>query len=524
MHKLISQLPDTELEALLEFERMLTDLSSRFVHLLPAHVDAEIVSSMQQMCEVIGLDRCSLAKYDESSGQFHITHRWAAQGVPLLPDLIPHEQIPWITRTIRSGNYVQFSTFADFPQDATLDIETTRDIVKSKSGTIVPLCAGGRVFGAIAFDAVLAERQWPEQVTKRLQLLSQIFANALLRKKYDEALQKAYSEIKTLKDKLQTENVYLREEIKLEQQHHDVIGQSETIRRVLRSAAQVSVTDSTVMLQGETGTGKELIARAIHEMSGRKDRSMIKVNCAALPTTLVESELFGREKGAYTGALTREMGRFEVANGSTLFLDEIGELPLELQAKLLRVLQEGEFERLGSSKTIKVDVRVIVATARDLRAMVKDGKFREDLFYRVSVFPLHIPPLRERREDIPMLVWHFVREIGRRMGRNIEDVRASTMLAFQNYPWPGNVRELRNVIERHLITNTGPIFEADLGGLESSATQKKTLEAIEFDHISQVLRAAGGRIRGAGGAAETLGMKPSTLESRMKKLGISRTP
>ena len=208
----------------------------------------------------------------------------------------------------------------------------------------------------------------------------------------------------------------------------------------------------------------------------------------------------------------------------TLFLDEIGELPLELQAKLLRVLQEGEFERLGSSKTIKVDVRVIVATARDLRAMVKDGKFREDLFYRVSVFPLHIPPLRERREDIPMLVWHFVREIGRRMGRNIEDVRASTMLAFQNYPWPGNVRELRNVIERHLITNAGPIFEADLGGLEPSATQKKTLEAIEFDHISQVLRAAGGRIRGAGGAAETLGMKPSTLESRMKKLGISRTP
>ena len=221
------------------------------------------------MCEVIGLDRCSLAKYDESSGQFHITHRWAAQGVPLLPDLMPHEQIPWITRTIRSGNYVQFSTFADFPGRYPGHRNDARHR-KSKSGTIVPLCAGGRVFGAIAFDAVLAERQWPEQVTKRLQLLSQIFANALLRKKYDEALQKAYSEIKTLKDKLQTENVYLREEIKLEHQHHDVIGQSETIRRVLRSAAQVSVTDSTVMLQGETGTGKELIARAIHEMSGRR--------------------------------------------------------------------------------------------------------------------------------------------------------------------------------------------------------------------------------------------------------------
>ena len=250
---------------------------------------------------------------------------------------------------------------------------------------------------------------------------------------------------------------------------------------------------------------------------------MVKVNCAALPATLVESELFGREKGAYTGALTREMGRFEVANGSTLFLDEIGELPLELQAKLLRVLQEGEFERLGSSKTTKVDVRVIVATARDLKVMVKEGKFREDLFYRVSVFPIYIPPLRDRREDIPRLVWHFVREIGRRMGRNIEDVRASTMKAFQSYSWPGNVRELRNVIERHLITNTGTIFEADLSGLEPSPVDaRRTLKAIEQDHIAKVLKTTGGRIRGAGGAAQILGMKPSTLESRMKKLGVSR--
>jgi transcriptional regulator with GAF, ATPase, and Fis domain len=260
-------------------------------------------------------------------------------------------------------------------------------------------------------------------------------------------------------------------------------------------------------------------------MSRRKDRLMVKVNCAALPATLVESELFGREKGAYTGALTREMGRFEVANGSTLFLDEIGELPLELQAKLLRVLQEGEFERLGSPKTIKVDVRVIVATSRDLKAMVQEGKFREDLFYRICVFPIHIPPLRERREDIPMLVWHFVREIGRRMGRNVEDVRSSTMKTFQNYSWPGNVRELRNVIERHLITNTGPIFEVDPSVFESGIVETgKTLETVERNHIRQILKSSGGRIRGKGGAAEVLGMKPSTLESRMKKLGISRNP
>jgi len=471
----------------------------------------------------MGLDRATLAKYDENQRAFELTHRWAGPGVEAMPALVPDEQIPWIATKIGKSEYVQFSTLDDYPEEAARDRQTTRDVVKAKSGTILPLIAGGRVFGAIAFDAMTAERQWSALDTQRLQLVAQVFANALARKRYDENLRDAYAQIKKLKDKLETENFYLREEIKVEYQHREVIGQSERIRRVLKSAEQVAVTDSTVMLQGETGTGKELIARAIHDMSRRKDRLMVKVNCAALPSTLVESELFGREKGAYTGALTREMGRFEVANGSTLFLDEIGELPLELQAKLLRVLQEGEFERLGSSKTIKVDVRVIVATSRDLKLMVQDGKFREDLFYRISVFPIYIPPLRDRREDIPMLVWHFVREIGRRMGRNVDDVRSSTMKAFQSYSWPGNVRELRNVIERHLITNSSPIFEADLSGMESApSTKGRSLESVEQNHIREVLKSCGGRIRGIGGAAGVLGLKPSTLESRMKKLGIPR--
>jgi formate hydrogenlyase transcriptional activator len=510
---------------LLRFEQVLAELSSLFVHLLPDQMDSEIESAMQRVCEVLNIDRCTLAKYDDVAAVFYLTHRWSAPGVGSVPaDFIPHEQIPWITTKLLSGTKVQFSTLGDFPGEAAKDEETARDVVGVKSGTILPLYAGGKVFGAIAFDAVLAEQKWTEPTTKRLQLVAQVFTNALARKRYDEDLRQAYLEIKGLKEKLETENLYLREEIKLEHEHHAVIGRSEGIRRVLKSAEQVAPTDSTVLLQGETGTGKELIARAIHDLSRRKDRPMVKVNCAALPATLVESELFGRERGAYTGALTRELGRFEVANGSTLFLDEIGELPLELQAKLLRVLQEGEFERLGSSRTMKVDVRVIVATACDLKAMVKEGKFREDLFYRVSVFPIHIPPLRERIDDIPALVWHFVREIGRRMGRNIEDVRASTMKAFQNYSWPGNVRELRNIIERHLITNTGPIFEADHSGFEHSiAEAKETLTAIEQKHIRHVLTLTGGRIRGAGGAAEILGINPSTLESRMKKLSISRT-
>jgi formate hydrogenlyase transcriptional activator len=303
-----------------------------------------------------------------------------------------------------------------------------------------------------------------------------------------------------------------------------VVGESEKIRQVLIKTEQVAKTNASVLLLGETGTGKELIARAIHSASNRNQRLMVKVNCAALPAALVESELFGRERGAYTGALTREIGRFELANGSTLFLDEVGELPHELQAKLLRVLQEGEFERLGSSRTIRVDVRLIAATSRNLELAMKEGRFREDLFYRLNVFPITIPPLRERREDIPPLVWHFVNELGQRMGRRIESIHGPTMEAFKNYSWPGNVRELRNVIERFLITNTGTVFRADWQSIEKPATSvpSQVLEEVERTHILGILESTSWKVRGATGAAKILGLKPTTLESRMIKLGITR--
>jgi len=340
----------------------------------------------------------------------------------------------------------------------------------------------------------------------------------------NKSLLEANQQIVKLKEKLEQENVYLQEEIIVERNHFEVIGRSEPIRRVLMKAEQVAPTVSAVLLLGETGTGKELIARAIHRNSKRKDRLMVKVNCAALPASLVESELFGREKGAFTGALTREIGRFELAHDSTIFLDEIGELPLELQAKLLRVLQEGEFERLGSSRTIHVDARLIAATSRDLEAAVRAGKFREDLYYRLNVFPIHIPPLRERRDDIPILTWHFLRELGNRMGRQIDSVRTGTMTSFQSYSWPGNVRELRNVIERHLITNPGPAFEAELPEAIRVATHDGggTLEEVERNHIVRVLELTAWRVRGHDGAAEILNLKATTLESRMKKLGIAR--
>jgi PAS domain S-box-containing protein len=339
----------------------------------------------------------------------------------------------------------------------------------------------------------------------------------------NERLVEANRQIDNFKEKLKNENVYLQEEIKVERSHQEIVGQSQAIKRVLMKAEQVAPTNSTVLLLGETGTGKELIARAIHRYSKRRDRRMVKVNCAALPATLVENELFGREKGAYTGALTREIGRFELAHESTIFLDEIGELPLELQVKLLRVLQEGEFERLGSSRTIRVDARLIVATSRNLEAAVTEGKFREDLYYRLNVFPIHIPPLRERREDIPMLTWHFLRDLGGRMGREIETVRASTMNSFERYSWPGNVRELRNVIERHLITYNGPVFEAELPPMiRPAAPAQDTAVEVERNHIHRVLERTGWRIRGHGGAAEMLDLKPTTLESRMRRLGIFR--
>jgi transcriptional regulator with GAF, ATPase, and Fis domain len=251
---------------------------------------------------------------------------------------------------------------------------------------------------------------------------------------------------------------------------------------------------------------------------------MVKVNCAALPASLVESELFGREKGAFTGALTREIGRFELAHGSTILLDEIGELPVELQCKLLRILQEGEFERLGGPKTIKVDVRVIAATSRNLQQAVREGKFREDLFYRLNVFPITIPPLRERREDIPPLVWHFVNELSQRMGRSIETIHGSTMEAFKNYLWPGNIRELRNVIERFLITSTNTVFRAELPTVDTDGARAhaQTFEEVERNHILHILEMTGWRVRGEGGAAQILGLKPTTLESRMQKLGVVR--
>jgi formate hydrogenlyase transcriptional activator len=343
------------------------------------------------------------------------------------------------------------------------------------------------------------------------------------RKQMEEQLRVRLEEIENLKLKLEKENIYLREEIELKSMHEEIVGRSPPMRRVLAQVEQVARMDTTVLIEGETGTGKELLARAVHRISSRKERPLVMVNCASLPPTLIESELFGREKGAYTGAMTRMTGRFELADGATLLLDEMGELPLEVQAKLLRVLEQGFFERLGSTRVMKVDVRIIAATNQDLARQVTAGKFRKDLYFRLNVFPIHLPPLRERAEDIPQLVWTFVRQYEKKMGKRFDRIPQKSMLDLQRYKWPGNIRELRNVIERSLIASSGRTLEVRLPhGTVAENPQVLNLEDVERRHITGVLQQTGWRLSGQGGAAEILGLKRTTLQSKMKKLGIRR--
>lgn len=360
------------------------------------------------------------------------------------------------------------------------------------------------------------------------------------RREAEQSLKKALDEVQRLKEQLQEENVYLQEEIRVASNFGEIIGSSESLRRVLQQAEQVAPLDTTVTILGETGTGKELLAHAIHRLSSRRNRPLVKVNCAALPGPLIESELFGHEKGAFTGADVRHIGRFEIAKGGTIFLDEVGELPLDLQAKLLRVLEEGEFERVGGTHTIKVNVRVIVATNRNLEEAVRKGTFRSDLYYRLNIFPITLPPLRERKGDIPILVTHLVRQLSQKLGKTIDSIGQDSMAKLKNYPWPGNVRELRNVIERAVIITQGPKLRL-IDDLDSQALQlglqkqpavqqmfpdfvqtSESLEQFEYNLILRTLKKAHWKLEGPGGAAEVLNIHPSTLRSKMRKLGIER--
>ena len=385
----------------------------------------------------------------------------------------------------------------------------------------IPLLSHESVLGALDLGSRRDDAFRPEEV----ELLSQVANQIAIAVENAQA----FRQISELKERLAKEKFYLEEEIRTEHNFEEIVGESDVLRRVLKQVETVAPTESTVLIRGETGTGKELIARALHELSPRRGRTFVKINCAAIPTGLLESELFGHERGAFTGAITQKIGRFELAHEGTLFLDEVGDIPPELQPKLLRVLQEQEFERLGSTRTIRVHVRLVAATNRDLAEMVSNGEFRNDLYYRLNVFPVVLPPLRERRDDIPRLVRHFAQKVARRMGRRIETIPAESMDALVQYPWPGNVRELENVIERAVILSPGSTLRISVGELKAAPLPTNnhsagaiTLNDAEREHILEALRETRWVLGGPNGAAARLAMKRTTLQSKMKKLGIVR--
>ena len=508
----------------LAFEHLLTDLSASFVNLPVDKITQQIDASLKMLVQFLGNDRSTLVEFRGDTSHVEVTHSFAVPPCPPFPiGPFSVSQLPWFIGQFRQGKSVFLrDTSTDLPLEAELEREHCEKF-GVKSNVTVPLKAGGNVLGGLTFAFMTHRCNWSAEVLSRLQVIGEVFINAILRRRSEELLRDAAEENQRLREQLEQENLYLRSQAVLTHSHGAIVGRSDQVVRVLSEVEKVAAVDVPVLLLGETGTGKELFAHTIHDLSHRKSRTMVTVNSASLPATLVESELFGRVAGAYTGAASAQIGRFQLADGATLFLDEVGELPLELQAKLLRVLEDGRFEALGSPKTISVDVRIIAATNRDLDQEVREGRFRADLYHRLNVFPIQIPPLRERHEDIPPLVWHFVEMLGQRMGKSIKCVPRKTMQQLQQYPWPGNIRELRNVIERAMILASGDSLLVDVPKLQGQVDDAPTsLHEVERQHILQILQLTGWRIRGEGGAAQLLDLKPTTLEARMAKLGIRR--
>jgi formate hydrogenlyase transcriptional activator len=512
--------PD-EFEDRLRFEMLLTELSARFVSATAESIDAEIIYAQKQIVQALDLDRSTLAQLQEPD-RYVVTHAWALDGTGPFPGFAARD-LPWMTSVVGGGEKVCFARIDDLPEEASRDKEIFRRF-GPRSSAIFPLKVGGKVIGAMGFGTVRREREWNEAVVNRLRLLVEIIGNGIARTRAEETTLNAMEEIRRLRDRLERENAYLKLEAKVFSGRVGLIGESAALRKVLNQVEQVAPTNSNVLLIGETGTGKEILASAIHALSLRSARPMVRVSCAAIPDTLIESELFGREKGAYTGAMSRQIGRFELAHESSLFLDEVGELSLEVQAKLLRVLEERKVERLGSSKSISVDVRIIAATNRDLQKAVRDNRFREDLFYRLNVFPIRAPALRERPEDIPVLVRSFVREFAVSLGKGIREIDEDCLVVLQHYPWPGNIRELRNIVERAVISSTGPRLDINPPDNRTD-NDRPSLSHLDVsrEHIRSVLEMTGWRVRGKDGAAQVLGLKPTTLDSMIVRLGLSRT-
>jgi transcriptional regulator with GAF, ATPase, and Fis domain len=521
-------------EQLRRLELIVSDIATRMVCIRNANIDAEINNALAQIGETTGADLCLfLRNKNQNTSIFEVNHEWIvdAEGGSQFAGVSLADDYPWLVKQLEKKKSLRLSNPDDFVLEASAEFELFE---RTGIQTLVlePFTAADESYGYLGLGSVDRKRQWSDGTFTQLGLCGNIIAEAIAHQRAHFDLEQAFVEIQALKNKLVVENETLRQEVEILYADDELIGKSHVFRAAIFQAEQVAPTDSTVLLLGETGTGKGLIARRIHELSERNERPMITVNCAALPSSLIESELFGHEKGAFTGAIAQKVGRFELADGGTIFLDEVGDLPTELQAKLLRVLQDQEFERVGSSTTRTVDARVIAATNRDLDQLIRQGEFRADLYYRLGVFPIRAPALRERRSDIPLLIWFFISELQHRLGKEFNEVSAQTMAVLSEYDWPGNVRELKNIIERAMILSPGSVLQ--LGNWFSSEHDVnvvsfrphdgagETIEEVERAHIEKVLAECDWKIRGKGGAAEHLGLKRTTLQSRMKKLGIER--
>jgi transcriptional regulator with GAF, ATPase, and Fis domain len=511
------------------YGQFVSQISASFIGLPVAAIEAEVDRALRTLLDVFDTDRAIFYELDSQGGP-PLSIQQAVR--PPAPEYVgTPSTLRWYLSELRAGRTIALAHATKEMPDAAGEAER-EEVARTGLLSImaVPLHIGGQLACVLSTSSFRRYRSWAADDEERLKVVGNVITNALYRKRAETQLQSRLAEIESLKSRLEAENVVLREEVQAAHGFDEIIGRSPTINRVLASVSQVAPTETTVLILGETGTGKELLAKAIHARSARQAQPLVKVNCSAIPPALIESELFGHEKGAFTGAVSLRIGRFELADRGTIFLDEIGDLPLDLQAKLLRVLQEGEFERVGSSRTRRVNVRVVAATHRNLERAIVEGRFREDLFYRLNVFPISVPPLRDRREDIPLLAWAFVQKKQSEVGRRVSRISAGDMERLTTYDWPGNVRELANVIERALILSAGT--DLALGDdfrrvnvdepPRTAPAADRTLRRVEREHIENVLSRCGWRVEGRGMAAQTLNLNPSTLRYRMKILGIRR--
>jgi PAS domain S-box-containing protein len=544
---------ETELKERLELEGLISDISTRFINTSSKNLSSSIEWALSKIGVHVKADRSYIFKLSEDKNSASTTHEWVADKIlPLKSEFqsVLRKDYPWPFELLDNKRLLLVPDIDDTDEE----INTFKEIFDRfgiKSMLNVPMVVQNKTYGFLGFDSKRV-KNWSINDIVLLKLVAEVIVNTIERVNFEDSLKKmndslekqvkdrtkelseinkelqeALEEVEDLRDKLEAENIYLKEEIESGDNFENIISQDKEFKKVLIEMEHVAKTPSTVLILGETGTGKEVISKAIHNLSLRNDKPFIKINCAALPATLIESELFGYEKGAFTGAIGTKQGRFELANGGTLLLDEVGEMPLELQPKLLRALQEGEFERLGGTKTIKVDVRLIASTNRDLGKAVEEGGFRSDLYYRLNVFPISIPPLRDRKDDIRLLVNHFVQKYNLKLGKHINKIPQNIINQLEKYDWPGNVRELENIVERAVIIS--PSNQLKLGDwfmsnvkIPNMDDKFEFLEKVEKNYIIKVLQKTGWKISGDKGAADILGLKPTTLESRMKKLNIHR--